>query len=73
MDTEAVDQQITEARANLSELLAAVRMLNRLYFLNSRNKRQAAVVPAPLGELIERVGGVESAAEILKARLGNDS
>lgn len=69
MDTEAADQQITEARANLSELLAAVRMLNRIYFLNSRSKRQAAVVPAPLGELIERVGGAEKAAQILAATL----
>lgn len=67
MDTEEVDQPITEARANLSELLAAVRMLKRVYYLAARGKRQAAIVPAELGELIEAAGGPEKAAAILRA------
>ncbi|MFI9012608.1 type II toxin-antitoxin system prevent-host-death family antitoxin [Streptomyces griseus] len=69
MDANAPDQPIAEARANLSELLASVRLLRRTYFLTSRGKRQAAVVPAELGELIERAGGADAAAAILSAHL----
>lgn len=69
MDTNATDHPIAEARANMSELLASVRLLRRTYFLTSRGKRQAAVVPAELGELIERAGGPDAAAALLSARL----
>lgn len=69
MDTNATDHPVAEARANLSELLASVRLLRRTYFLTSRGKRQAAVVPASLGELIERAGGADAAAEVLSAHL----
>lgn len=69
MDTDATDHAIAEARANLSELLGAVRLLRRTYFLTSRGQRRAAVVPAELGELIERVGGADAAAAILSAQL----
>jgi prevent-host-death family protein len=66
MDTNSPDQSIAEARANLSELLSAVRLLRRTYFLTSRNKRQAAIVPAELGEAIERAGGPGKVLELLK-------
>lgn len=69
MDTNATDHPVAEARANLSELLHSVRLLRRTYFLTSRGKRQAAVVPAELGELIEQAGGADAAAAILSARL----
>ncbi|MFE1539461.1 type II toxin-antitoxin system prevent-host-death family antitoxin [Streptomyces microflavus] len=69
MDTETSDHPIAEARANLSELLASVRLLRRVVFLTSRGKRQAAVVPAELGELVERAGGADAAAAILSAHL----
>ncbi|MFC8859308.1 type II toxin-antitoxin system prevent-host-death family antitoxin [[Kitasatospora] papulosa] len=69
MDTNATDHPVAEARANLSELLAAVRMLRRTYFLTSRGKRQAAVVPTELGELIAQVGGADAAATVLSAHL----
>jgi hypothetical protein len=65
MDTEKADQSIAETRANLSELLSAVRLLRRAYFLTSRGKRQAAVVPAELGEAVERAGGPDKATAIL--------
>jgi prevent-host-death family protein len=71
MDTQAADQPIATARANLSELLAQVRLLRRIYFLTSRGKRQAAVVPAELGELIERAGGADRATQILATQLTN--
>ncbi|MFF1498683.1 type II toxin-antitoxin system prevent-host-death family antitoxin [Streptomyces sp. NPDC058316] len=70
MDANATDHPIAEARANLSELLASVRLLRRTYFLTSRGKRQAAVVPAELGELVEQAGGADAAAVILSAHLG---
>lgn len=69
MNTDQTDHPIAEARANLSELLASVRLLRRAYFLTSRGKRQAALVPTELGELVERAGGPDEAAKILTARL----
>ncbi|MFD3517734.1 type II toxin-antitoxin system prevent-host-death family antitoxin [Streptomyces sp. NPDC058657] len=67
MDANATDHAIAEARANMSELLASVRLLRRSYFLTSRGTRQAAVVPVELGELVERAGGPDQAAAILQA------
>lgn len=72
MDTEKPDQSIAETRANMSELLASVRLLRRTYFLTSRGKRQAAVVPAELGEVVERAGGPDKAAAILASHLEGD-
>lgn len=69
MDTNSADQPIAEARANLSELLAQVRLLRRSYFLTSRGKRQATLVPAELGELIDQAGGPDKAAQILSGHL----
>lgn len=71
MDTEKADHPIAEARANMSDLLSAVGLLKRVYFLTSRSKRKAALVPVELGELIEQVGGAEKAAEILRDRETN--
>ncbi len=70
MDTDSAEQPIAIARANLSELISNVRLLRRIYFLTSRDKRQAAVVPVELGELIHQVGGADAAARILTAHLG---
>ncbi|GLW73709.1 hypothetical protein Kpho02_60070 [Kitasatospora phosalacinea] len=69
MDTNQTDHPIAEARANLSELLSAVRLLKRTYFLASRGKRQAALVPVDLGELVEQVGGPDKAAQLLRGHL----
>lgn len=68
MDTASEDQPIVEARANLSELMSAVRLLRRVYFLTSRGKRQVAVVPAELGEAITAAGGPDVVLTILKER-----
>ncbi len=65
MDTDSQEQPIAVARANLSELINNVRLLHRTYFLTSRDKRQAAVVPVELGELVQRAGGADAAARIL--------
>ncbi|MFE2346435.1 type II toxin-antitoxin system prevent-host-death family antitoxin [Kitasatospora cineracea] len=69
MDTDKTDHPIAEARANLSELLSAVRLLKRGYFLTSRGKRQAALLPVDLGELVDQAGGPARAAQILRDHL----
>lgn len=70
MDTEALDQPITEARANISDLVAAVQLLRRVYFLTKRDSRKVALVPTELGELVVRAGGPEAAAKILREKIG---
>lgn len=67
MDPESADQPITEARANISELIAAVQLLQRVYFLTKRDSRKVALVPTELGELVEQVGGPRAAVEILRS------
>jgi hypothetical protein len=69
MDANKTDHPTTSARANLSELISAVRLLRRTYFLTTRDKRQVALVPVELGELIDRAGGPDRAAEILAAHM----
>ena len=69
MDTNTEDLPIAEARANLSDLHHAVQLLRRAYFLTSRGKRQAAVIPVELGELIQQAGGPDKAAVILSSHL----
>ncbi|WP_433657825.1 prevent-host-death family protein [Nocardia sp. CA-128927] len=72
MDTDSDEQPIAVARANLSELINNVRLLHRMYFLTSRDKRQAAVVPVELGELVQRAGGTDAAVRILADYLAGD-
>lgn len=69
MDANQADHPTTSARANLSELISAVRLLRRTYFLTTRDKRQVALVPVDLGELIDRAGGPDQVAGILAAHL----
>ncbi|MFB7763592.1 prevent-host-death family protein [Streptomyces xiamenensis] len=71
MDINQADHPIVEARANLSDLLSAVQLLRRTYFLTGRGKRKAAVIPKELGELIERAGGPDRAAAILEGHLAS--
>ena len=67
MDTNSEDQPIVEARATLSELMGAVKLLRRVYFLTSRGKRQVALVPVDLGEAIKQAGGPDAALALLSA------
>lgn len=52
---------ISEARANLTELIASVRLLRRCVFLTQRGKVRAAIVPPELGEAIQAAGGPDAA------------
>lgn len=59
------DIPISEARANITDVLASVRLLRRCVFLMRREKPQAAVVPIELGQLVREVGGPDVASAIL--------
>jgi hypothetical protein len=65
MDQIADNIPISEARANITEVIASVRLLRRCVFLTRREKPQAAVIPVELGELVRKVGGVDAAVAIL--------
>ncbi len=67
MDTEHTEMSISEARANLTELIASVRLLRRGVYLTRREKRQAAIVPAELWEAADAVGGPDEAVKLLRA------
>jgi prevent-host-death family protein len=60
------DKPIAEARANLTELVASVRLLRRAIQLTRRGKPQVALVPVELARAAEAVGGMDAAAEILE-------
>jgi prevent-host-death family protein len=60
------DKPIAEARANLSDLIASVRLLRQGVRLSRRSKPQAAIVPVELAEAAEAAGGMDAAVEILR-------
>ncbi|MCC2280919.1 type II toxin-antitoxin system Phd/YefM family antitoxin [Streptomyces sp. ET3-23] len=71
MDTNQSDHLMSEARANFSDLIGAVHLMRRIYYVTRRNQRRAAIMPADLGELIEQAGGPDKAAAVLRAHLAN--
>lgn len=64
------DVLVSDARANLTEVVSRVRLLRWTVFLVNRRTAVAAVVPIELGKLIRRAGGADRAAEILAEHLG---
>lgn len=66
-DMSADDLGIAEARSNLTEVVANVRLLRRAKYLTNRTRRVAAVVTVELSEAADRVGGMDEATEILLA------
>ncbi|MEV8398831.1 prevent-host-death family protein [Streptomyces niveus] len=65
MDHSAENVPISEARANITDVIASVRLLRRCVYLMRRDKPQAALIPIELGELVRSVGGPDVAATIL--------
>jgi len=63
------DKPIAEARANLSELVASVRLLRQGVRLSRRGKPQAALVPVELFDAAEAAGGMDAATAILRKAL----
>lgn len=61
------DKPIADARANLTELVASVRLLRKAVQLSRRGSPQAALVPIELARAAEDAGGMDAATEILKA------
>jgi prevent-host-death family protein len=57
---------ISDARANLTEVIASVRLLRRCVMLTQRGKPRAAIVPAELGDAINAAGGPDAALAILR-------
>jgi len=57
---------ISEARANLTEVVARVRLLRLRVMLTQRGKPAAIVCPAELDAAIAAVGGVDSAIAVLR-------
>ena len=64
------EQPIAEARANLSEITAQVRLLRKTVMLTRRGHAQAALVPTELAEAVEDVGGPDKATELLRQMKG---
>lgn len=62
---QTADIPISEARANITDVIASVRLLRSCVFLLRRDKPQAAIVPIELGHLIRQVGGPDAAAALL--------
>jgi prevent-host-death family protein len=58
---------ISEARANLTEVVNAVRLQDRVIRLTRRQTPQAAIVPVDLADAIQAVGGLARAREIMQA------
>lgn len=61
------DHPIAEARKNLSDLLASVRLLRDVHYMTSRGRRQVALIPADLGELIDDLGGPDEVMLLLRS------
>ena len=70
-DMDAEDIGIAEARSNLTDVVAHVRVLKQVRFLTNRSRRMAAIVPVELGELANELGGPAAlVAFVRKARGG---
>jgi antitoxin (DNA-binding transcriptional repressor) of toxin-antitoxin stability system len=65
MDTKS-SMATSDARANLSDVIASVRLLRRCVYLTRRDKPQAALVPVELADAVVEAGGADTAAQILR-------
>lgn len=58
---------VSDARANLTEVVNAARLQDRVIRLTRRGTPQAAIVPVDLADAIATVGGPARAREVLRA------
>lgn len=70
MDLDADAQPISEARANLTDLVSAVRFQKRLVYLTKRDAPQAALIPTSTANLIREVGGLDAVESLMREHLG---
>ncbi|MGI5169857.1 type II toxin-antitoxin system Phd/YefM family antitoxin [Spirillospora sp. CA-253888] len=61
---------ISDARANLTDVVNAVHLQDRTVLLHRRNKPQALLVPPDLRELIEALGGLDQVRSVLREARG---
>jgi prevent-host-death family protein len=61
MDLIPATMQVSDARANLTEVVNAVRLQDRTVRLTRRGTPQAAIVPMDVLDLIEQAGGLDQA------------
>ena len=66
MDSIPDEMAISEARANLTEVVNAVRLQDRKVRLTRRGTPQAVIFPADFSNLIDAVGGLDAARAILR-------
>jgi prevent-host-death family protein len=64
-------QPISEARANLTELAARVRLLRLRVMLTQRGKPGAVLVPAELDAAVDAAGGLDAALAVLRTARGD--
>jgi prevent-host-death family protein len=69
MDLIPDDMPVSEARANLSEVVNAVRLQDRAVRLSRRGTPQAGIVPVDVLDAIEALGGFEGVREAARAAL----
>ena len=66
MDSIEDEMPISEARANLTEVVNAVRLQDRRIRLTRRGTPQAGIVPVDLLDLIDAAGGLDAARTALR-------
>jgi prevent-host-death family protein len=66
MDSVPATMPVSEARANLTEVVNAVRLQDKAVRLTRRGAPQAAVVPVDILDLIEEAGGLDGARSALR-------
>jgi hypothetical protein len=71
VDEDGDELTIGEFRQNMTEVVTRCRLLRSSVRLTNRESTVAVVIPAELGLLIRRVGGIDRAAEIIQAHLGS--
>lgn len=65
MESIEPDMPISDARANLTEVVNAVRLQDRAVRLSRRGKPQAAIVPVDVADRIDKLGGVAALRAVL--------
>jgi prevent-host-death family protein len=66
MDPIPDELAVSEARANLTEVVNAVRLQDRMVQLTRRGAPQAVIVPVDIAEAITEAGGLDRARTLLK-------
>lgn len=70
MATAKEDMPVSEARANITDVIQHVRLLRWTVLLTNRDRPVVGMIPVGLAKLIRRSGGADAVAQILAERLG---